>query len=154
MRGFLAEDYGVDLDSVKWVTFEDPHVARIQGPAIRRARAGGQDLKQMLLDGEIDAAILGDKLPDPRLQAPDSRHAEAAHAWAASTAACRSTTWRSCATHRQSRPDVVREIFRLLQESSAAAELPTEGRRRIRSFRHRGEPQVAGEIIDIASSRS
>src|SRR5579884_363150 len=27
VRGILAEQYGVDLDKVKWVTFEDPHVA-------------------------------------------------------------------------------------------------------------------------------
>src|SRR5580704_4977322 len=33
VRGILASDYGVDLDSVKWVTFEDPHVAEYHDPA-------------------------------------------------------------------------------------------------------------------------
>jgi 4,5-dihydroxyphthalate decarboxylase len=27
VRGILQNDHGVDLDSIKWVTFEDPHVA-------------------------------------------------------------------------------------------------------------------------------
>ena len=27
IRGILANDYGVDLDGIRWVTFEDPHVA-------------------------------------------------------------------------------------------------------------------------------
>ena len=27
LRGILANDYGVDLDSIDWVTFEDAHVA-------------------------------------------------------------------------------------------------------------------------------
>src|SRR5262249_42091430 len=27
VRGFLKHDFGVDLDGVRWITFEDPHVA-------------------------------------------------------------------------------------------------------------------------------
>ena len=34
MRGILASDYGVDLDNVEWITFEDPHVAEYRDPAI------------------------------------------------------------------------------------------------------------------------
>ena len=29
LRGILANDYGVDLDSIDWVTFEDAHVAQL-----------------------------------------------------------------------------------------------------------------------------
>ena len=41
LRGILADDYGVDLDRVKWVTFEEPHVAEFRDPpnAARAARA-------------------------------------------------------------------------------------------------------------------
>ena len=60
VRGFLAEDYGVDLQSVTWVTFEEPHLAEYREPANVERAAEGKVLKQMLLDGEIDAAILGD----------------------------------------------------------------------------------------------
>ncbi|WP_164171202.1 ABC transporter substrate-binding protein, partial [Stenotrophomonas maltophilia] len=27
MRGILANDHGVNLDRINWVTFEDPHIA-------------------------------------------------------------------------------------------------------------------------------
>ena len=33
IRGILQNDHNVDLDSVKWVTFEDPHVAEYSDPA-------------------------------------------------------------------------------------------------------------------------
>ena len=42
VRGILAEDYGVDWSKVEITTMEDPHVARIQGPVVRQARAGDQ----------------------------------------------------------------------------------------------------------------
>ena len=32
VRGILADDYGVDLGKVSWVTFEDPHVAEFRDP--------------------------------------------------------------------------------------------------------------------------
>ena len=33
VRGILQNEYGVDLDRVKWITFEDPHVAEYREPA-------------------------------------------------------------------------------------------------------------------------
>src|SRR6476469_1078670 len=58
LRGILANDYGVDLDSIDWVTFEDAHVAEFKDTT-QRAPAGRQII-QMLLDGELDA-VLGEK---------------------------------------------------------------------------------------------
>ena len=49
VRGFLAEDYGVDLQSVTWVTFEDPHLAEYRDPPNVERAAEGKELKQMLL---------------------------------------------------------------------------------------------------------
>ena len=41
VRGILASDYGVDLDKVEWITFEDPHVAEYRDPpTVKRAPAG------------------------------------------------------------------------------------------------------------------
>ena len=41
IRGMLADDYGVDLAKVKWVTFEDAHVAEYRDPpGTERAPAG------------------------------------------------------------------------------------------------------------------
>ena len=69
MRGILQNDYGVDFARVQWVTFEDAHVAEAKDPpGVIRARPD-QDITQMLIDGELDAAIYGAALPkDARLQ--------------------------------------------------------------------------------------
>ena len=67
MRGFLSDDYGVDIAKVHWVTFEDPHIAEFKDPDFVVRAPEGKALVQMLLDGELDAAIVGDKIPDPRL---------------------------------------------------------------------------------------
>jgi 4,5-dihydroxyphthalate decarboxylase len=65
LRGILANDYGVDLNAIDWVTFEDAHVAEFEDRT-RRAPAGKQ-IVQMLLDGELDA-ILGEKVDHPDLK--------------------------------------------------------------------------------------
>src|SRR5437867_744351 len=58
LRGILANDHGVDLNSIDWVTFEDAHVAEFRDTT-KRAAAGKQII-QMLIDGELDA-VLGEK---------------------------------------------------------------------------------------------
>src|ERR1700682_3603208 len=49
LRGILANDYGVDLDSIDWVTFEDAHVAEFRDTTVRAP--AGREIVQMLLDG-------------------------------------------------------------------------------------------------------
>src|SRR5207237_2619178 len=39
LRGILANDHGVDLNSIDWVTFEDAHVAEFATPRCVRRRA-------------------------------------------------------------------------------------------------------------------
>jgi 4,5-dihydroxyphthalate decarboxylase len=125
VRGFLAENYAVDLSRITWVTFEDPHLAEYREPPnVARAPAGKQ-LKQMLLDGEIDAAILGDVASEPPLAHLIPDHEAQAQQWARThggvpinhMAAIRKSI-------ADSQPDVVREVYRLLVESRAAASLP------------------------------
>src|SRR5882724_9325928 len=65
LRGILANDHGVDLNSIDWVTFEDAHVAEFKDTT-KRAPAGRQII-QMLLDGELDA-VLGEKSDHPELK--------------------------------------------------------------------------------------
>ena len=65
LRGILANDHGVDLDKIDWVTFEDAHVAEF-GDTTQRAPAGKQ-VVQMLIDGELDA-VLGEKVDHPDLK--------------------------------------------------------------------------------------
>jgi len=52
LRGILANDYGVDIDRVKWVTFEEAHVAEFRHPPSVERAAEGKELMAMLLAGE------------------------------------------------------------------------------------------------------
>ena len=82
IRGILQNDYGVDVDSIKWVTFEDPHVAEYHDPATAERAPAGKQLVKMLLDGEIDAGVVGGPdLNEPRLQPVIPSPAEAARVW-------------------------------------------------------------------------
>lgn len=56
-RGILADEHGVDLDRVTWVLSGDEHVAEYRPPANVVPIEPGKDLAQMLVSGEIAAAI-------------------------------------------------------------------------------------------------
>jgi 4,5-dihydroxyphthalate decarboxylase len=126
VRGVLAEDFGVDLQRVTWITFEEPHLAEYREPANVQRAAEGKALRQMLLDGEIDAAILGDVAEDGSLRHLIPDHDAAGRAWAHTHGG---VPINHLAVIRQSivasRPDVVREVYRVLSESRSAAALPT-----------------------------
>src|SRR5207248_1581379 len=82
LRGILADDWGVDLDRITWVTFEEPHVAEFRDPPSVQRAAPGKDLIGMLLAGEIDAAVLGGTSPnDSRIVPLIPDPPAAARAW-------------------------------------------------------------------------
>jgi 4,5-dihydroxyphthalate decarboxylase len=56
-RGVLQHQYGVDLSKITWVLSGDEHVAEYQPPANVVAVEKGKKLEEMLLNGEIAAAI-------------------------------------------------------------------------------------------------
>jgi 4,5-dihydroxyphthalate decarboxylase len=127
VRGILASDYGVDINTVEWITFEDPHVAEYRDPPIVKRAAEGKQLTQMLLDGEVAAGIVGDKLPDPKLKhlIPDAE--AAAQKWAERHGIPINHMVVVREELSRSRPDVVKDIFRQLYESKHAAGLPDRG---------------------------
>ncbi|MFL9824220.1 phosphate ABC transporter substrate-binding protein [Rhodoplanes sp. SY1] len=127
LRGMLEELYGVAPETIDWVTFEDAHVAGYQDPPFVRRAAEGEDLVRMLLDGALDAAIVGDKFPDPRL-APLVPDPEAANdRWAASHGGVPINHMLVLREEiAATRPDVVRELYRMIRESTAAGGLPTD----------------------------
>jgi 4,5-dihydroxyphthalate decarboxylase len=128
VRGILANDYGVDLDRVEWITFEDPHLAEYHDPDIVKRAPPGKELAQMLLDGEIDAAIVGDKLPDPRLKHLIPEPEAAAQKWAERHGGIPINHMLVVRTElSRSRPDVVRDVFRQFLDSKRAAGLPEGG---------------------------
>ena len=129
VRGILANDYGVDLDRVHWVSQEDGHVAEYREPPGVERAAPGKSLLQMLRDGEVDAAIYGADLPnDPMFKSVIADPDTAAEKWYARHKVV-PINHMVVATERLSKsdPGAVREVFRLLAESKRAAGLPGPG---------------------------
>jgi 4,5-dihydroxyphthalate decarboxylase len=73
-RGVLQHQYGVDLSKVTWVLSGDEHVAEYQPPSNVVPAEGGKTLEQMLLDGELAAAIgITSEHPDIVPLIPDAK---------------------------------------------------------------------------------
>jgi 4,5-dihydroxyphthalate decarboxylase len=117
LRGILANDYGVDLNSIDWVTFEDAHVAEYVDTT-KRAAAGKQII-QMLLDGELDA-VLGEKVEHPDLKPLFADVPAEEKAWFAKHAVVPINHMVVVSkTITDNHPEIVREVHRLLTESAA-----------------------------------
>lgn len=135
LRGILAQDYGVDLSKVTWLTADTSHLTEYQDPANCQLLPEGSDLGQMMLDGDIAAAILGKELPDdPRVTTLIPNAIEAGEEWIRRQGL---VPINHLFVVRQDlsreHPEVVREIYRMLVESrkmapeSTTAELPPYG---------------------------
>lgn len=119
LRGILANDYGVDLNAIDWITFEDAHVAEFVDTT-KRAPAGSQ-IVQMLVDGELDA-ILGEKVEHPDIKPlfADTKAEEAC--WFAKHAVRPINHMVVVKQELSDRhPDIVREVHRMLSEAASAA---------------------------------
>ena len=119
IRGILANDYGVDLDKIKWVTFEDPHVAEYIDTTERAPKH--KKILQMLLDGELDV-VLGEASNDPKLRPlfPDPA-AEAAKWYARRGVVPVNHLVVVTEQLAKSCPDVVSGIYDLLKRSKVQA---------------------------------
>ena len=123
VRGILADDYGVDLGKVNWVTFEDPHVAEFRDPPNAERMPAGKDLMAMLLAGELDAAIVAAPPQDARIKALIPDAAAAAQAWQKRTgAAIQINHMMAVRSTMDSR--LSQAIFDLLKKSREAAGNP------------------------------
>lgn len=129
VRGILQNDYGVDLSSVQWVAFEDGHVAEAKDPPGIERAGPDRDITQMLVDGEIDAAIYGAAMPkDDRLQSVIPDPDAAARAWYAKHHVV-PVNHMVVVTEELAlaNPDVVTELYRLLEAGRQAAGGPAPG---------------------------
>ena len=126
MRGILQNDYGVDMSRVQWVTFEEGHVAEGRDPPDVMRAQPGQDLTQMLLAGELDAAIYGAAMPDDaRLKSLIADPEAAAREWYAKHRLV-PVNHMVVVTDElaRARPDAVAELYRLLEAGKRAAGQP------------------------------
>lgn len=115
IRGILANDYGVNLDKIRWVTFEDPHVAEYVDTSERAPK--DKKVLQLLLDGELDA-VLGETSNDPKLKPlfPDPA-AEAAKWYARRGIVPVNHLVVVTESLAKSRPDVVVGVYDLLKRN-------------------------------------
>ncbi|GGX79952.1 phosphate ABC transporter substrate-binding protein [Massilia dura] len=124
IRGILRHEYGVDLDKVTWMTLGDGHLAEYTDPANTERLPKGASIPQMMLDGELAAALLGEDMPkDPRVKTlvPDA-HA-AAKDWFAREGVVPVNHF--FVVHEEvsrQRPDIVRELYRMIGEGREQAE--------------------------------
>jgi len=131
VRGILQDEYGVDLNKLKWLCWDDPHLAEYTDPAelVERALKDGPSLNEIALAGQADAVIpAADLLAHPDMRTVVENPDEAGRRWGEKYG-CGHIN-HMFAVHRdlpRERPDVVREIFRVLKESKARAGLPKAG---------------------------
>jgi 4,5-dihydroxyphthalate decarboxylase len=119
LRGMLANDYGVNLDAIEWITFEEPHVAEYADSTTKAP--AGKAIMQMLFDGELDA-VLGEKSDDPRGAQLFPDVAAEEKAWLARHGVVPINHMVVVSKQlSDTQPDVVREVQRMLEASRAAA---------------------------------
>ncbi|MBU9559552.1 phosphate ABC transporter substrate-binding protein [Burkholderia multivorans] len=124
IRGILRHEYGVDLDKVTWMTLNDGHLAEYDDPPNCQRLPKGSSIPEMMLRGELAAALLGEDMPkDERVRTlvPDAQ--QAAKDWFAREQVVPIN--HMFVVHERvskERPDIVREIYRMIVESRSLAE--------------------------------
>jgi 4,5-dihydroxyphthalate decarboxylase len=123
IRGILQHEHDVDLDKVTWMTINDGHLAEYQDPPNCQRLPKGSDLGAMMLKGELAAALLGNDMPkDPRVRTLVPDAINAGKQWCKREGVIPMN--HLFVVHQDlvaQRPDVVREIYRLIGASRAAA---------------------------------
>jgi len=126
VRGFLMDDFGVQVDKVRWLARDPGHVVECADPPWVTKLTGEKDLFQSLLDGDVDAILFGGKreddarvatvLPDPDASAQD---------WAERNNAVPINHMVVIREQlARDRPDIVRAVYAALLQSRLAVEGP------------------------------
>jgi 4,5-dihydroxyphthalate decarboxylase len=124
IRGILRHEYGVDLDKVHWMTLGDGHLAEYSDPSNCTRLPKGSSIPDMMMSGELTAALLGEDMPkDPRVRTlvPDA-HAAAKDWFARENVVPINHMFVVHEDLSKQRPDIVRELYRMIAESRELAE--------------------------------
>ena len=123
VRGILQHEYGVDLERVEWLTIGEGHLSEYVDPANCTRLPTGSNLAEMMFDGEIAAALMGNEMPKDRRATtliPDAM--EEGARWSQREGFVPIN--HMFVVHKDvaaANPDAVRETYRMLVESRAAA---------------------------------
>jgi 4,5-dihydroxyphthalate decarboxylase len=124
IRGILRHEYGVDLDKVTWMTLGDGHLAEFTDPPNCERLPKSASIPQLMLDGELAAALLGEDMPkDVRVKTlvPDA-HAAAKDWFAREGVVPVNHFFVVHEDVSRQRPDIVRELYRMLAEGREQAD--------------------------------
>jgi 4,5-dihydroxyphthalate decarboxylase len=121
IRALLADQFGIEIEGIKWITLEEGHVAGVTDPPTVRRDTSGADLMSMLRDGAVDAVIV-DPIPiEPRF-VPVVRDPEATFlAWQQERGAQTINHVVAVRDSLAGDQDAMRELFRLFGDSREAA---------------------------------
>ena len=129
IRGILADDYGVDIGKIQWRAWQKPNVPEWRDPpnvTMIPAPAQTSELGNMLLRGEVDAIVLEPTPNDPRIKPVIPNPDAAAKAWSAKHGGAIQINHMVVVKDEltRSRPDAIRELYRMLAEAKRVANEP------------------------------
>ncbi|MGE3844323.1 MAG: hypothetical protein AB7I50_22395 [Vicinamibacterales bacterium] len=82
VRAILAGTYGIATERIRWMTFEEGHLAEYEDPPFVTRMPEGASMIEMLRAGDLDAAIFGNDLPrEEGIEPVIARPADADRAW-------------------------------------------------------------------------
>jgi 4,5-dihydroxyphthalate decarboxylase len=119
----------VDVSKIQWRAWQKPNVPEWRDPPnVTRipAPAATTELGNMLLGGEVDAIVLDPIPDDPRIKPVIPDPAAAARAWSAKHGGAIQINHMIVVKEEvtRSRPDAVRELYRMLADAKRMANEP------------------------------
>jgi 4,5-dihydroxyphthalate decarboxylase len=129
IRGILADDYGVDVGKIQWRAWQKPNVPEWKDPpnvTMIPAPRETTELGDVLLRGEVDAIVLEPIPKDPRVKPVIANPDEAAKMWSAKHGGAIQINHMVVVKEEltRSRPDVVKELYRMFAQSKRMANEP------------------------------
>ncbi len=128
VRGILSDDYGVRVESVRWLSQEGAHVADYREPSWVQTVDSSSSLEEMLLSGVVDAVIASGLGGNPKLEPLIPQPKKAALAWYERHHAVPINHMVAVRKElAEARPDIVKDIYAALQESRRSGDAKPAG---------------------------
>lgn len=130
VRAIIKHEYGVDLGKIRWSSYDPPHPAEIKDPEfVIPFDPAGRSVEDMLVAGAFDAAIIGTVIKDePKVATLFADPVATALDWYSRKKIVPVNHYLVMeASLPKERPDVVREVYRMIGASKKANPLTTGG---------------------------
>jgi 4,5-dihydroxyphthalate decarboxylase len=115
----LLGNAGVDLATIRWVAVEGPHVSSFQDPP-NVERAEGKALAYLLRDGDVDAIVTANPMPESRFKSVEFEAVDDLSRYPFPMMQSHHMLVAKAGLTRE-RPEAVRDVWRMLLEARALA---------------------------------